>query len=111
MTILLTGYVRRLDPTAVGLNSDSLSSTFRLRVDGGVEGFTGSLSFSSRVSSVSFSLGITMGGVGLPELLDGELPVYIRSLSLSDSSPFVLPCLLEGIVKDMARGLYMRFSA
>lgn len=46
-----------------------------------------------------------MGGVGLPELLDGELSVYMRSLSLSDSSPFVLPCLLDGIVKDMASGL------
>lgn len=46
-----------------------------------------------------------MGGVGLPELLDGELSVYIRSLSLSDSSPFALPRLLEGTVKDMASGL------
>lgn len=105
MTILLTGYVRRLGPTAVELKSVSLSSTLRFRLDGGVEGFKGSLSFSSRVSSVSFSHGITMGGVGLPELLDGELSVYIRSLSLSDSSPFVLPRLLEGTVKDMASGL------
>ena len=105
MTILLTGYDRRLDPTAVELKSDSSSSTLRFRLDGGVEGFKGSLSFSSRVPSVSFSDGITMGGVGLPELLDGELSVYIRSLSLSDSSPFALPRLLEGTVKDMASGL------
>jgi len=105
VTILLTGYIRRLDPTPVELKSDSLSSAFRFRFDGGVEGFKGSLSFSSRVSSVSFSHGMTMGGVGLPELLDGELSVYIRSLSLSDSSPFVLPRLLEGIVKEMASGL------
>lgn len=105
MAILLTGYVKRLGPIVVGLKSDSLSSTLRFRLDGGVEGFKGSLSFSSRVSSVPLSHGITMGGVGLPELLDGELSVYIRSLSLSDSSPFVLPRLLEGIVKDMASGL------
>lgn len=78
---------------------------------GGVEG-RDAFSLLS-LSSLSGSLdGIMMGGVGLPELVDGELSVHIRSLSLSDSSFVRLLCLPNaGAVNETESGLWIRLSA
>lgn len=82
---------------------------------GGVEGSLLCLSFLDRSSSL-FS-GTRGGGVGFSELPepDGELSVYIRSLSLSDSSEIATLCRprLDGEVlpvKDATRGLWRRAS-
>jgi hypothetical protein len=50
------------------------------------------------------------GGVGFPELLEGELSVHILSLSLSDSSPLRLSLRLDGRVNEVTNGLCSRVS-
>lgn len=76
---------------------------------GGVDGVKVSL-LPPSPGSGSLEDGTTIGGVGCPELLDGELSVHIRSRSLSDSSPLLLRCLPMGIVDEMASGLWVRLS-
>lgn len=78
---------------------------------GGVDGVKVSLLLpSSCICSVFLAGGTTIGGVGCPELLDGELSVHIRSRSLSDSSPLLLRCLPMGIVNEIASGLCVHLS-
>lgn len=55
-------------------------------------------------------MGGPSGGVGFSELLEGELSVHIRSLSLSDSSPYRLFLRREGRVKEATNGLCNRVS-
>lgn len=90
--------------------ASAASSTLvlKLRLGGGVEGLGLPLRVLALLSS-SPSSGRVIGGVGFPELLDGELSDHILSRSLSDSSP-LLPRLLEGTVKEMAKGLCILLS-
>lgn len=80
----------------------------RLRLGGGVEGQC-SIPQVLRLLSASPSTGRVIGGVGCPELLDGEPSDHILSRSLSDSSP-LLPLLLEGTVNEIAKGLCILLS-
>lgn len=95
----------------IGVSTASAASSalvLRLRLGGGVEGLGLPLRVLALLSS-SPSSGRVIGGVGFPELLDGELSDHILSRSLSDSSP-LLPRLLEGTVKEMANGLCILLS-
>lgn len=80
----------------------------RLRLGGGVDG-QGSILQVLELLPTSPSTGRVIGGVGFPELLDGEPSDHILSRSLSDSSP-LLPLLLEGTVNEIANGLCILLS-
>lgn len=94
----------------IGVSTASAGSAvvLRLRLGGGVEGLGLPLRVLALLSS-SPSSGWVIGGVGFPELLDGELSDHILSRSLSDSSP-LLPRLLEGTVNEIASGLCILLS-
>jgi len=81
----------------------------RQRLGGGVEGLGSMVEVLAPFSS-SPSEGRAIGGVGFPELLDGELSDHILSRSLSDSSPLLVR-LLEGAVNEIANGLCIFLSA
>lgn len=85
-----------------------IALVLRLRLGGGVEGLGPPLRVLTLLSS-SPSCERVIGGVGFPELLDGELSDHILSRSLSDSSP-LLPRLLEGTVNEIANGLCILLS-
>jgi hypothetical protein len=100
---------RRSVGTGVANVSVASALVLRLRLGGGVEGPWLILQVLWLLST-SPSAGRVIGGVGFPELLDGEPSDHILSRSLSDSSP-LLPLLLEGAVNEIANGLCILLSA